>query len=254
MNQLNIWWHNKKINPLTKRNIKKGGKIYKKLLKDCLNSKSITDNYHNFRNVKTDPLTYLNLPLVKGKPIFEYSYCWEPLTGEVIDKDPRGSLFFDPDTLIYYFHTNRLRYLWNEGTDGFTGSYGDGLGNGPNFFIPGRGYSLHYYLFRLPVPDAFCDSISNQQTTIGPILSLHDITKIYFLACQYNNNYKKLYGEDRPNLLDIYDLYHTSIEQPKVNEELIRLAKDNQIYISKEDIEDNKYLSNKNAVDKLKII
>ena len=254
MSKLNIWWHNKTRNPYTKRKIKKGGKVYSQLLKDCLSQKAIKDNYSNFRNNNIDPLIYMNLPLIKNKPLFEYKYCWEPLTGEIIDIDPRGSLFFDPDSLIHYFYTNRLRYLWNEGENGFSGNYSDGLGNGPDFFIPGRGFSHHYYLFRLPLSDAFCDNISNQQTTIGPKLSFEDITNIYLLANQYGNNYKKLYGKERPNILEIYELYHKAINKPEVDETMLEFARINNIMITDEDIEDNKYLSNKHAVDKLKII
>ena len=81
MSDLNIWWHNKKINPHTKRKIKKNGKVYKKLLKECLIDRHIIDNYYNFRNVHMDPLIHMKLPIVGNKPLFEYKYCWEPLTG-----------------------------------------------------------------------------------------------------------------------------------------------------------------------------
>ena len=103
MSKLNIWWHNKKVNPFTNRKIKKGGKVYNRLLKDCLKTNQIKDNYNDFRNNKLDPLLFADLPLLENKPLFEYKYCWEPLTGEIIGIDPRGSLYFDPDTLIHYF-------------------------------------------------------------------------------------------------------------------------------------------------------
>jgi len=249
MSDLNIWWHNKKINPYTKRRIKKNGKVYKKLLKECLVEKHIIDNYYNFRNVYMDPLLHLKLPLQNNKPLFEYKYCWEPLTGEVLDIDPRGSLYFDPDSLVHYFYTNRLRYLWNEGDINFSGNYGDALGNGPDFYIPGRGYSLHYYLFRLPINDAFCDTLSKQQTTIGPILNFDDIFNLYQLSCSYGDNYKNLYGIDRPNILDIYTLYHEAIKKNIIDKKL-----QDDLLLSREDIENNKFISNKLAVDKLKIL
>ena len=257
MTELNTWWHNKGINPYTKRNIKSNGRIFNKLLKDCLISESINDSYHKFRNNKKDPLIHMNLPLIKNKPLFEYKYCWEPLTGEIISIDPRGPLYFDPDTLIYYFYTNRLKYLWTDSVDGFTGSYGDGLGNGPNFYIHGRGYSLHYYLFRLPLFDAFCDNISNQQTTVAPILSLENITLIYKLACQYKNNYKKIYGKDRPNLIEIYNLYNKAIEKPQIDEEILNILRGingDNMSLTNEDIDTNTFLLNKIAIDALKII
>jgi hypothetical protein len=249
MSDLNIWWHNKKINPYTNRKIKKNGKVYTNLLKECLIDRHIIDNYYNFRNVHIDPLIHMKLPIVDNKPLFEYKYCWEPLTGEVIDIDPRGSLYFDPDSLIHYFYTNRLRYLWNEGDVHFSGNYGDALGNGPEFYIPGRGYSLHYYLFRLPINDAFCDKLSNQQTTIGPNLDFNDILNIYQLSCSYGNNYKNLYGIDRPNILDIYELYHEAIKKNIIDKQL-----QDDLLLSREEVENNKFIYNKVAVDKLKNI
>lgn len=249
MSELNIWWHNKKINPYTKRKIKKNGKVFNKLLKECLRDKHIIDNYDSFRSNKKDPLTHMNLPLIKGKPLFEYKHCWNPLSGEIIGKDPRGSLYFDPDTLIHYFYTNRLRYLWNEGDFQYSGNYGDGLGNGPDFHIPGRGYSLHYYLFRLPINDAFCDNLSKQQTTIGPKLDFQDIIKLYELSSYYGDNYHKLFGTQRPNIIEIYELYHEAIKKNTVDINL-----QNELFLSREDIENNKFMSNKLAVDKLKVI
>ena len=145
--------------------------------------------------------------------------------------------------------TNRLRYLWNEGDINFSGNYGDALGNGPDFYIPGRGYSLHYYLFRLPINDAFCDTLSKQQTTIGPILNFDDIFNLYQLSCSYGDNYKNLYGIDRPNILDVYILYHEAIKKNIIDKKL-----QDDLLLSREDIENNKFISNKLAVDKLKII
>ena len=100
MSQLNIWWHNKYINPKTNRKIKKYGKTYSKLLKECLEGNHINDNYSNIRNTLIDPLTFINLESKNN--IFSYKYCWDPLTGEILGKDPRGALNFDPDSLIHY--------------------------------------------------------------------------------------------------------------------------------------------------------
>ena len=74
MSEHNTWWHNKKVNPFTNRKIKKNGKVYNKLLKECLKDKHIVDNYSHFRGQKFDPLIYMNLPLVQNKPLFEYKY------------------------------------------------------------------------------------------------------------------------------------------------------------------------------------
>ena len=249
MSELNTWWKNKTINPYTKRKIKPNGKVYNKLLQQCLKEGHIKDNYSKFRNNKIDPLTFLNLPIIKDKPLFEYNKCWDPLTGEIIGIDPRGPLYFDPDCLIHYFYTNRLRYLWNKGDGIYSGNYGDGLGNGPEFFINGRGFSHHYYLFRLPINDAYCDNLSQQQTTLGPILSFEEIKVIYKMSKKYDRNYKNLFNKNRPNLINLYNLYHEAIKKNKINTELV-----DQLFLSREDIEDNKFIANKIAVDKLKAL
>ena len=244
--ELKKWWINKKINPFTRRKIKKGGKVFKKLLKECLISKSIDSGYYRFRKNKIDPLILVDVPIKKNKPLFKYSYCWEPYNGEIISEDPRGPLYFDPDTLVHYFYTNRLRYLWNDGDGLFTGNYGDALGNGPEFNISGRGPSPHYYLFRIPLDDAFCDDISKQQITIAPKLSLEDIIKINNLAKKYGDNYKNIYGIDRPDLIKIYDLYHEAIKG------FSEFSNDENLFYSQEELKNSIYLFNKFAVDKLK--
>ena len=244
MDKLNIWWHNKNINPFTKRKIKDNGRVYKKLLKDCLIEKHIKDNYHNFHGTKIDPILKVELPLQPKKPLFEYKYCWDPLTGKKLSIDPRGSLYFDPNTLVHYFYYNRLKYLYDDSNDvNFSGSYGDGLGNGPHFYIPGRGFSPHYYLFRLPLSDAFLDNHSYQQITLGPILEYDEIVIIYTLAKKYNNFYKTLYNKNLPNLLEIYDTYNDAILK-NYNEEFD--------FLDKEELKNISYLYNKLAVDKLR--
>ena len=249
MSKYNIWWHNKKVNPLTNRRIKKNGKVYKSLLKECLINNHIIDNYKNYHMNKIDPLIRISLPLVVNKKLFKYKYCWDPLSGDILGIDPRGPLYFDPDTLIHYFYTNRLKYLWNEGDAIFTGNYGDGLGNGPHFNIAGRGISLHYYLFRLPIPDAYCDNINTQQITIGPILTIDDIVNIYNLAVDYEDNYKNNFGIERPNIIKIYKIYNEAIKQNAIDIEL-----QNTLSLTDDEIQNNKYLANKLAVDRLKQI
>ena len=245
MSQLNIWWHNRYVNPKTKRKISKNGKVFKKLLKDCLKENHIQDNYSKFRGQKIDPLTYINLD--DKENIFTYQYCWDPLTGEVLGKDPRGSLYFDPDTLIHFFYNCRLKHLWVDGKDGYSGYYDNGVGNGPDFYIEGRGLSPHFYLFRLPIPDAYCDNLSRQQTTMGPILTLKEIKEIYKLSLINKNNYKNLFGSNRPNLKKLYKLYHEAINKSNVDIDYLKEAG-----INLEDINDNIYVNNRKAVNLLK--
>jgi hypothetical protein len=210
-NKLLEWWNNKSKNPFTNRTIKENGKKWKFLLNESIKNNVMNDPYNEFHLYNLDPLTKMELN--ENIKYFEYNYCWCPLNGNILGIDKRGALKFDPDILIYYFYINRLKHLWVESTDGYSSTYGDGMGNGPDFHIKGRGPSYHWYLFRLPLSDAYCDKI-NQQTTLTPILNLKTIKKIYNIAKKNKNNYKELFGKDRPDLLKLYDLYHKSIQKP----------------------------------------
>ena len=245
MSQLNRWWHNRYVNPKSNRKIKKDGKVYRKLLKECLENNHVIDNYTSFRGKKLDPLTFMNLDNYKN--IYSYKNCWDPLTGEVLGQDPRGSLNFDPDTLIHFFYNNRLKHLWVDGNDGYSGYYDNGVGNGPDFYIEGRGYSPHFYLFRLPIPDAYCDSMSKQQTTMSPILDIKEIKNIYKSSLKNKDNYKNLFGSNRPNLVKLYKIYNEAIKKSDVD---LNYLKDSGISI--EDINDNLFINNRKNVDLLK--
>ena len=247
MSQLNKWWHNKYYNPKTNRKIKKNGKVYNKLLKECLVGNHINDNYSNMRGKLIDPLTYINLETKDN--IYKFKYCWDPLSGDILGLDPRGSLSFDPDTLIHFFYTNRLKHLWVEGKEGYSGYYDNGVGNGPDFYVEGRGYSPHYYLFRLPIPDAYCDKLSEQQTTMGPILYLKDIKNIYKLAIKNKDNYMNLFGSERPNIIKLYQTYNKAVTKANIDIDYIKNSG-----ISLEDINDNIYINNRKCVDILKKI
>ena len=75
------------------------------------------------------------------------------------------------------------------------------------------------------------------------------ILNIYQLSCSYGNNYKKIYGIDRPNILDIYELYHEAIKKNIIDKQL-----QDDLLLSREEVENNKFITNKLAVDKLKDI
>ena len=46
------------------------------------------------------------------------------INGNILGKDYRGNLYFDPDILIHYFYTNRLNHLWIKSSEGYTGIFG----------------------------------------------------------------------------------------------------------------------------------
>jgi hypothetical protein len=240
------WWNNTTINPLTKRSIKYKSSKWKEYLKHTLIDNVINDEYNDYHGELLDPI--MKTDFKSKSNLYSYKYCWDPLNGSVLGRDPRGPLYFDPDILIHYFYINRLKYLWHPPNNDYSERYGEGLGNGPNFYIKGRGENYHWYLFRLPLPDAYCDKNKiGQQTTLGPILDIKEINKIFKLACKKKNSYLKKFGSPRPNLLKIYELYHESIKKPEYDNVEF---KDIPIELIKE----NYNVLNINAVHKLKLI
>ena len=196
------WNKNKFVNPKTKRKIKLNGPVYKRyrrFYENLINEKikknemKIIDRYLTHRRNKIDPLLLSELPIddkYNIKDLFKFKYKWNPYSGERLEKDKNGPLYFDPDTLIHYFYTDRLKELWKPGYyqngDWYEGYYGDAVGNGPEFKISGRGKHPDWYLFRLPIPDGYLiEGHCEQSVTMGPILSDKEIKEIYKLSKRY---------------------------------------------------------------------
>tara|TARA_B110000208_G_scaffold190912_1_gene256138 strand:+ start:348 stop:1136 length:789 start_codon:yes stop_codon:yes gene_type:complete len=255
---LNIWNNNKLINPISKRKIKEGGPTYRLFLKEyniykeSLEESTMVDNYLSFRQNKIDPLTYEELPIGNFtlNDTFCFNYKWNSYTGERLNiKDTNGALYFDPNTLIHYFWLNRLNNLWIKNNNNYHGYYGDAVGNGPEFNIVGRGDHPDWYLFRLPLPDAYVNKDHcRQSVTMGPILTDKEIKEIYTKAKRYKNNYKKLYKKKRPNLLKMNQYYKLSISPDPLN------LKINDKYVNEEYFQKETYLENtKNIIALSKI-
>ena len=220
------WSNNRLINPRTGRKITKQGKIYK-LLDQIYNSKDlpkpleIIDTYSQFRNKNIDPILLESLP-IDGYPnnkYFKFKYKWDPYTGERKTIDTNGFLSFDPDTLVHYFYSNRMNYLWESSNNDYTGYYGDALGNGPDFEIKGRGKHPDWYLFRLPIIDCYIlKDHCHQSVTMGPILNEKELKEIDKLAKKYGKNYQIKYKKKRPSLLKMYKIYKDAINSdPDIN-------------------------------------
>jgi hypothetical protein len=213
------WIQNKNINPITKRRIKQDGIIYKKFIKLAkkyqINDNITGDSYFEFRKNKIDPITFENLNDIKH--VFEFDQMWDPFNGQRIGKDPNGSLYFNPLTLIYHFYINRTNHLLciDDQGDMF---HGDGLGNGPNFEIKGRGNHNDWYLFRLPIIDAYIGKHEwGQGVTMGPILTDQEIDKIGKLSKKYSKEYEQIYKKKLPNILLMKKYYEQAIDNnPKL--------------------------------------
>ena len=218
--QLDKWNLNRLINPVTNRKIKENGPVYNKIIKlynTTKNKIKSTENlnYEYYRRNKIDPLLLLELPLnnMQEKNLFKFEWKWNSYNGERLkQKDESGPLYFDPNTLIHFFYTNRINNLWiegyNIGNDYIQGHYGDALGKFPDFEITGRGKHPEWYLFRLPIIDCYLQQGHCLQTvTMGPILTDAEIKKIYNLSKKYKDFYKKTFGYNRPNIVKMKNIY-----------------------------------------------
>ncbi len=170
--------------------------------------------YRALRTSKIDPILDIE---VDERYAFKFPYEWDPYTGERLEKDPYGSLYFDPDSLIKYFWSKRLENLWYQPSDEdggyFEGYYGDAIGNGPNFKVKGRGNFPEWYIFRIPICDCYLTKDNNHQfVTFGPKLTNDEIEELYNLAIKKDrimgrSTYKKLFGKNRPDLLKMKKLW-----------------------------------------------
>jgi hypothetical protein len=231
------------INPLTGRKIKINGKTFKKL-QISIDSK---DSYSDYRFRQIDPILHIKLPVLKGKEVFKFPFMWNPYNGNREELDKKGPLFFDPDTLIHYFYSNRVNHLI-EKTDDNVEYYGSGVGKGPIFNIIGRGDHPDWYLFRLPIIDGYLNIKEwGQAVTMGPILTDDELHEIDQIAKTYGNNYYKLYKKPRPSLVELKKLYCSAIDtNPSINidDEVIP-------FLTIEEIQKLQYLVNINAVKQL---
>lgn len=250
-NEIKEWFKNKSCNPRTKRKIKDTGKVWKLFHKTYYTKTLPKDNYENHRKRPLDPILGVELPIIKKKKYFKFSFFWDPYSGIRESIDPRGSLCFDPDSLIYYFYTNRLNHLWTPTTSEYTGHYGDGVGNGPDFHIPGRGFHNDWYLFRLPIQDGYIKKSEwCQIVTMGPILTFEEIEKIYNLGLEYKTSFKERFNINRPNLMEIYKLYNIAISKHPI----LNISSELDQNLDPETRMELEMIENRNAVNKLKKI
>jgi hypothetical protein len=169
--------------------------------------------------------------------LFKFNQMWDPYTGERLENDPFGSLYFHPDDLIYFYYKRRLKMLWYEPNDEihggyYQGYYGDAVGSGQTINIPGRGIYPELYLFRLPIDDCYMLPDSDLSIiTMGPILTNDEVYAIDMLANTYHsNNYESLYGKKRPSLFKMKLLYDNAISQnPNLGEYDLGLKKQEMI-------------------------
>jgi hypothetical protein len=185
-------------------------------------SHTTLEYYKAIRLRKMDPITMND---INTNNVFEFKFMWDPYTGERLGEDPIGPLYFEPENLIKYYYTNRLNGLWVDPIDNsngyYEGYYDDNIGCGEEMFINGRGYFSEKYLFRLPIIDCYLtNDHKNSIITMGPKLTDKEIILIEELANKQPENYKKKFGKNKPNLIDIKKLYDQAIfKLPKINDD-----------------------------------
>jgi hypothetical protein len=174
-----------------------------------------SETYRVMRELHIDPITHEKVP---ENLAFKFEYMWDPITGDRLEKDPNGSLYFNCINLYINFYYNRLRMLWTDGdvVDNiqYEGYYGDGLCSGDDLYVPSRGISKHLHLFRLPIIDCYLEKDFDLSViTMGPKINddeinlIHDKIDIY-MKKNKTKKYKKIY-----DLKKIRDLYNTAISK-----------------------------------------
>ncbi|MBA42645.1 MAG: hypothetical protein CMF62_01375 [Magnetococcales bacterium] len=204
--------------------------------------------YRGLRKQKIDPII---CDEVSEDIAFKFKDRWDPYTGERIEEDPYGSLYFNPVHLLYYYYSNRLNKLWSYSEGEYQGYYDDGVGAGENFNVKGRGDYPEWYLFRLPIPDCYLTkSHNNNVVTMGPKLSkdeleqIDSLMKLPKLISQYKNFYKK----NPPSILHMKKYYDLAISNNVQIDEEKEFLTDEEKLLSDAELK-NKI--NRNAVIKL---
>lgn len=171
--------------------------------------------YKTVRKTKIDPISNLE---VDEEYAFKFYDRWDPYTGERLDKDPYGPIYFDPIQLVKYFYTNRIRKLWVAPSDDkngyYEGYYDDGVGATDEFYVRGRGHHPEWYVFRVPLPDCYLTDDHNEQIpTMGPKLTDEEVADIHKKAQAMKNRYQNFFGKNPPSLIDMKKYYDMAIAQ-----------------------------------------
>jgi hypothetical protein len=172
-----------------------------------------TEYYKVLRLTKQDPFTNME---VNEDCAFKFDQMWDSTSGERTGKDPYGPLWFDPDSLMYYFYTNRLINLWDEPQDEqggyYQGRYGDIVGTGENMDVISRGSWAHKYLFRLPIDCYLHKGHNPNLITMGPKLTEQELAQIDELVAK-QGTYRKTYNLFPVSLAQLKKYYDQALSK-----------------------------------------
>ncbi|ARF09457.1 hypothetical protein Indivirus_1_80 [Indivirus ILV1] len=208
--------------------------------------KMTSEKYRVYRLRKLDPISWIE---VDEDYAFKFHHVWDPYTGERKGLDENGPLYFDPDMLIWHFLTKLLNKLWVQPSDEkggyYEGYYDDGAGAGDDFYLPSRGHHPEWYLFRLPITNCYLTiDHNNQYITFGPKLTNEEVLEIDRLAKKRPNNFKEIFGRQRPSLIEMKRWYDQAISKTPI------LDCDTE-NLSTEDLQNLYNRANRQAIDQL---
>ena len=214
--------------------------------------------YRAYRIKKQDPVTCEDMDFESS---FQFKYVWDCVTGERIGVDPHGPLYFSPVTILRTILGKILTGLWTE-IDDCVPMYGENLGVGKQFNIPGRGPQLEKYAFRLPVQDCYVyrdsDKHGKSVHTLGPEFTDDELRHIDQLIQEYwfEDPYIENLPERALSTLELRKMYDTALDSrpttdiealpPTIRERYLRT-----LTIGNIDIDHNDFI-NRIAVDELK--
>lgn len=207
-------------------------------------------DYISLRNSRMCPISF-NTKLNESNA-FPFYDMWDPYSnGDRCGKDPHGPLWFDACCLAYDIWRRRLNGLWINGDMEYSGTYGENVGIGENFFLHGRGHFPEKHLFRLPVPNLYLPKDYHQQhPVVSPLLTNQEIVKINDLVKANKIEYIKLFKRNPPNLIKIKENYDIAIQkEPKISM-LLKDKKEEDL--TSEELQMFRYKANQLAVENLK--
>lgn len=154
--------------------------------------------YKSHRVKKIDPITFDELT---DTTAFKFAPMWDPFTGTRTNDDPFGPLYFHPMNLLQCIYTARLKTLWVEPSDEndglYEGYFGEGVGQGEDFEIVGRGIYPERHAFRLPIQNCYLKK-GHKMTlvTMGPKLTDKEICELDRIIKKHwsrHHLYRKIY-------------------------------------------------------------
>jgi hypothetical protein len=217
-----------------------------------------TGRYRAYRIKRQDPVTCEDMDEYSS---FKFPFVWDCVTGERIGIDPNGPLYLSPVTVLRTILSQILIGLWTE-LENCVPMYGENVGVGKEFNIPGRGPQLEKYAFRLPIQDCYLyrdsDKIGKSVHTLGPEFTDDELREIDRLIeeCWFDDPYIEELPETALSTYELRRLYDVALDpKPTIDIEALpnslRERYLRTLTVGNIDIDHNEFI-NRIAVDEIK--